>query len=432
MRQPSRRPNLGPVAAAAACSIALLLPARAPAIVFDVQPIDGPSADVVDVADAAMSEDGSGGIVYLKTGRRSHDHVFAAQFRGGRLAPASAGRRRPGVRLELAADRSRRRRPPRRHLGAGVRGRKRPDVLGHARSRARRVPGAGAGRLQRRRSDRDLSRPGDEPRRPGLPRLPGGHRHEPGQPAGLRRRRHQGRPLQRPALVGARHPGRPQHRHAGPPADRGQLAEGRDRRPGRRRGRLAGARRRIRRPGLGAAPVRRRASASRCRSAPRAGKARRCEAPPTPSRSTSPASARPRSPSASSRARRASSTRRGSSSTRRPTSSPRSRRSFGARALADGGARGGLGAPSIGVDPRGLYVTGFASGTATLLGSGDDAGGGRVERLDGGASAVAGEPLVDLAETGRRGRRLAGAARGGRRWSASASDAPTAWSSRPS
>ena len=68
--------------------------------------------------------------------------------------------------------------------------------------------------------------------------------------------------------------------------------------------------------------------------------------------------------------------------------------------LADGGARGELGAPSIGVDPRGLYVTGFGSGDATLLGSGDDAGETEVQRIDSGASGVDGEPQVDAAESG--------------------------------
>lgn len=72
---------------------------------------------------------------------------------------------------------------------------------------------------------------------------------------------------------------------------------------------------------------------------------------------------------------------------------------FGPAQLADGGARGSLGAPSVAVDPRGLFVTGFASGSTTLLGSGDDASVQPVERLDEGASSVAGDPLADLAET---------------------------------
>jgi hypothetical protein len=74
--------------------------------------------------------------------------------------------------------------------------------------------------------------------------------------------------------------------------------------------------------------------------------------------------------------------------------------SFGQALLADGGMRGDLGAPSVGVDPRGRFLTGFGSGATTRLGSGDDAAAGKVERLDDGGSSVAGEPLVDLAETG--------------------------------
>jgi hypothetical protein len=73
---------------------------------------------------------------------------------------------------------------------------------------------------------------------------------------------------------------------------------------------------------------------------------------------------------------------------------------FGQAQLADGGARGGLGVPSVAVEPRGLFLTGFGSGPVTLLGSGDDASVRPVERLDEGASSVAGDPLVDLAETG--------------------------------
>ena len=74
--------------------------------------------------------------------------------------------------------------------------------------------------------------------------------------------------------------------------------------------------------------------------------------------------------------------------------------SFAGARIVDGGARGGLGAPSAAVDPQGLFVAGFGSGAATLLGSGDDATVGEVERLDEGASGVAGDPLVDLAKTG--------------------------------
>jgi hypothetical protein len=69
--------------ATVACVLLLaLLPATARAEIGDPETIDGPSADVVEAGDAAMAEDGSGGIVYLKNegGRK---HVFAAQFVDG-------------------------------------------------------------------------------------------------------------------------------------------------------------------------------------------------------------------------------------------------------------------------------------------------------------------------------------------------------------
>ncbi len=80
---PARR--LGTVLCAAIAAF-LLTPAVGGAIVFDVQPIDGPSAEVLEIGDAAMSEDGTGGIVYLRqVGGRSH--VFVVQFRNGAWRP---------------------------------------------------------------------------------------------------------------------------------------------------------------------------------------------------------------------------------------------------------------------------------------------------------------------------------------------------------
>jgi hypothetical protein len=73
---------------------------------------------------------------------------------------------------------------------------------------------------------------------------------------------------------------------------------------------------------------------------------------------------------------------------------------FAGALLVDGGVRSGLGTPSVAVDPRSLFVTGFAAGGATLLGSGDEAAAEPTERIDAGASAVEGDPLVDLSETG--------------------------------
>ncbi len=68
----------------------------------------------------------------------------------------------------------------------------------------------------------------------------------------------------------------------------------------------------------------------------------------------------------------------------------------GAR-LVDGGAGGALGPPSVAVQPEGGFLAGFASGSATLLGFGDNEEVGGIERIDGGTSTIAGEPLVDVA-----------------------------------
>ena len=73
---------------------------------------------------------------------------------------------------------------------------------------------------------------------------------------------------------------------------------------------------------------------------------------------------------------------------------------FGGARLVDGGPRGAPGPPSVAVDPKSQFVTAFASGTATLLGRGDDTTVGANERLDAGGSSVAGDPLIDLADTG--------------------------------
>lgn len=71
----------------------------------------------------------------------------------------------------------------------------------------------------------------------------------------------------------------------------------------------------------------------------------------------------------------------------------------GAR-LIDGGPQGALGPPSVAVEPEGGFLAGFSSDAATLLGSGDNSEVAAIERADSGGSSVAGEPLVDLAESG--------------------------------
>ncbi len=68
----------------------------------------------------------------------------------------------------------------------------------------------------------------------------------------------------------------------------------------------------------------------------------------------------------------------------------------GAR-LVDGGVRGGLGAPSVAVEPEGGFLAGFSSGAATLLASGDNSELDATERIDDGGSSIPGEPLVDVA-----------------------------------
>jgi hypothetical protein len=68
--------------------------------------------------------------------------------------------------------------------------------------------------------------------------------------------------------------------------------------------------------------------------------------------------------------------------------------------LVDGGVPPALGAPSVGTEPNGGFIAGFGSGFDTVLAAGDIELVKPVERLDEGGSAVAGDPLVDLAETG--------------------------------
>lgn len=70
-------------AAALAVMTSLSVPGPVRAVISDVHLIDGPGADVLSVGGSAMSEDGSGGVVYLKR-EAGRAHVFVAQFEGGR------------------------------------------------------------------------------------------------------------------------------------------------------------------------------------------------------------------------------------------------------------------------------------------------------------------------------------------------------------
>lgn len=73
---------------------------------------------------------------------------------------------------------------------------------------------------------------------------------------------------------------------------------------------------------------------------------------------------------------------------------------FGEPQLADDVARGSVGTPAVGVDGRGLFATAFSVGPATLLGAGDDFSIFGVERVDQSTSSLEGSPQVDVAESG--------------------------------
>ncbi len=74
--------------AALAAALALaILPSRARAVILPATTIDGPSESIAGFGGAAMAEDGSGGVVYLKT-VEGVAHVFVARYVEGRwLAP---------------------------------------------------------------------------------------------------------------------------------------------------------------------------------------------------------------------------------------------------------------------------------------------------------------------------------------------------------
>lgn len=73
---------------------------------------------------------------------------------------------------------------------------------------------------------------------------------------------------------------------------------------------------------------------------------------------------------------------------------------FGTAQLADGSALGSVGAPAVAVDPAGVFLNVFSSGAATLAGSGDDFSLFGVERVDQAVSSIEGNPQVDVAESG--------------------------------
>jgi hypothetical protein len=86
-RAPVRWLRMG---AAAACVAALILTAQATvarAVILPAVTIDGPSEEIVGFGGAAMAEDGTGGVVYLKR-VEGVAHVFVSRYVGGHwLAP---------------------------------------------------------------------------------------------------------------------------------------------------------------------------------------------------------------------------------------------------------------------------------------------------------------------------------------------------------
>jgi hypothetical protein len=381
-------------------AIALLLaPAGASAIVFDVQPLDGPSSAVLDVADAAMSEDGSGGVVYLKQvdGRA---HVFAAQFREG------VWRAPQRVDVGQAFDSSWAR------IGAGDGGRLLVTWVQEFGTESDRIYSAtldpGANGFQPP-VPVDLNVGEASATYPDLAMNRGGQAYltyrvvtdlSPSNPPGYvgadtRVARYTGRlwsvlgtPVDRNQALPVRQPTAENAPEVGIDIQgQGVVAwqepddEFVDRVWVRR---LFGSSVSI--PILATptswegAPLRGPADAF---SLDVAGFGQTAVAfrqqPGAASKLTAPRLMVNEMPDVFSE----------------------TAQKFAGALLADGGVRAGLGAPAIGVDPRGLHLVAFGDGAATLAGGGDEfeAGTGS-QRVDGGASSAPGSPLVDLAETG--------------------------------
>ncbi|HEU4737433.1 MAG TPA: hypothetical protein VFS48_10465 [Solirubrobacterales bacterium] len=397
VRVPPRLP-LRPPLGLLACALLVVLPATASAVVSEVQAIDGPSADVVDVADAAMSEDGSGGVVYLKRvdGRR---HVFATQFSGG------TWRSPQRVDVGQAFDSSWAR------IGAGDGGRlvvtwvQEFGVESDRMYSATLDPGATGFQAP---VPVDLNVGEATSTFPDLAMNRGGQAYlvyrvvtdtSPSNPQGyigadVRVARYSGRlwsvlgtPVDRNIATPVRAPNEENAPEIGVDVQ-GQAVvawqepddEFVDRVWARRVfGTSVGIPLLVSPSSWGDAPLRGPAdafsldvagfgqAAIAVRQQP--GQASQLDAPRVLVNEI-------------------------------PDVFSEHAGTFLGAQLVDGGAQAGLGAPSVAVDPRGLFIAAFGSGATTLLGSGDDASVKPVGRLDTGASSVAGEPSVDLAETG--------------------------------
>jgi hypothetical protein len=394
----SPRRRLRPEVAVLACLLPLVAPGGAEAVVSEVHPVEGPSAETIDVADAAMSEDGSGGIVYLRD-VNDRTHVFAAQFRDG------AWRAPQRVDVGQAFDSSWAR------IGAGDNGRlvvtwvQEFGVESDRLFSATLDPGA-TGFQPPVPVDFNVGEANST--FPDLAMARGGQAYlvyrvvtdvSPSNPPGylgadLRVARYNGRlwsvlgtPIDRNIATPVRDPSEQNAPEVGIDVQgQGVVAwqepddEFVDRIWARRLfGSNVGIPLQVSPSSWDGAPLRGQADAFALDVAgfgqaavafrQQPGQAGRLDAPRAMVNEI-------------------------------PDVFAEGAGAFGQARIVDGETRGGLGAPSVGVDPRGLFVAGFGSGFATLLGPGDDATVGRVERLDEGGSGVPGDPLVDLAETG--------------------------------
>jgi hypothetical protein len=392
------RPRLRPAVVALACLLGLFAPATAGAVVSDVQPLDGPSADVVELGDAAMSEDGSGGVAWLKRvdGR---SHVFAAQFRDGAWGPA----RRVDVGQSFDSSWPR--------IGAGDGGRlvvTWVQELGVESDRlfsATLDPGANGFQSP---VPIDFNVGEATSTYPDLAMARGGQAYiayrvvtdvSPSNPPGyvgadLRVARYNGRlwsvlgtPVDRNVAAPVPAPTEDNAPEVGIDVQgQGVVAwqepddEFVDRVWARRLfGTSTGIALQVSPSSWEGAPLRGPADAFSLDVAgfgqaavafrQQPGQASKLDAPRVMVNEM-------------------------------PDVFAEKAGAFAGEHLADGEPRAGLGAPSVAVDPRGLYAAAFGAGEATLLGSGDDVSAGKVERIDEGGSGVPGDPQVDLAETG--------------------------------
>ncbi len=399
MRVPlSPRLRLRPEAVSIFCLLLLAVPASAAAVVSDVQPIDGPSADVVGVGDAAMSEDGTGGIVWLRR-VDGHPHVFAAQFRAGVWGPP----RRVDVGQNFESKWPR--------IGAGNGGRLVVTWVQEFGLESDRLfsatldPGANGFQAP---VPIDFNVGEATSTFPDLAMARGGQAYlayrvltdtSPANPPGyvgadVRVARYNGRlwsvlgtPVDRSINSPVRLPIEENSPKVGIDVQGGGVVawqepddEFVDRVWARR---LFGA----------STGIALQVSPSSWEGAPLRGPADAFSLDVAGFGQASVAFRQQPGQASKLDAARA-------MVNETPDVFSELSGSFGKPVLIDGGAQGGLGLPSVGVDPRGLFVSGFSSGPSNLLASGDDVAAQPVKRLDSGVSSVAGDPQVDLAETG--------------------------------